>query len=70
MTLEQLTTAAVFATIEATERGYIVWLRDSSGRTIGDEIFRARLNSPNLGASVDAAYAAAAAYADRVNGRA
>ena len=74
--MESLNLSATSATIEATQRGYIVWLRDAAGRTIGEEYFRAKMewrgncgDIPRLSAAIDAAYAAAAAFADRINSR-
>lgn len=74
--MKSLSLSATSATIEATQRGYIVWLRDASGRTIGEEYFQAQMDwrgnfgdVPRLSKAIKAAYSAAAAFADRINSR-
>ena len=66
---KQITLSGASATIEGTLRGYMVTVRDGSGRTIGEEYFPVVRDHRSIGAAIDAAYAAAAAYADGVDCR-
>lgn len=72
----EITLSGVSATIEATQRGYMVRVHDGAGRTVGEKYFpvdcKRRGNWGDvrrLSEATDAAYAAAAAYADSINSR-
>ena len=65
--MDGLTLSAASATIEATQRGYMVWVRDGLGRTIAEKYFPMDYKRRgSLSAATAAAYAAAAAYADGI----
>lgn len=65
--MNDITLSGASATIEATLRGFMVWVRDGSGRTIGEAYFP--VSRPGNRSDAHAAYAAAAEYADSVGCR-